>query len=173
MKIFWDFSFIICAKIQCFLRRKEKTGIIPNLLADITKYKEAECCGKWQDFVIFDIKNDISCKVRQDFASSHFQYKKEKSGMIPNLLADITKYKGAECCGKWKDFVIFDIKNDISCKVRQDFASSHFQYKKEKTGMIPNLFGGYYKIQGSRMLRQVTGFCHFNHENIVAVTAEM
>ena len=119
MKIFWDFPFIICAKIQCFLRRKEKTGIIPNLLADITKYKEAECCGKWQDFVIFDIKNDISCKVRQDFASSHFQY------------------------------------------------------KKEKTGVIPNLFGGYYKIQGSRMLRQVTGFCHFNHENIVAVTAEM
>ena len=118
MKIFWDFSFIICAKIQCFLRRKEKTGIIPNLLADITKYKEAECCGKWQDFVIFDIKNDISCKVRQDFASSHFQYKKEKSGMIPNLLADITKYKGAECCGKWQDFVIFTIKKSYSYLVK-------------------------------------------------------
>ena len=30
--------------------------MIPNLLADITKYKEAECCDKWQDFVIFDKK---------------------------------------------------------------------------------------------------------------------
>ncbi len=30
--------------------------------------------------------------------------------MIPNLLADITKYKGSECCGKWQDFVVFDIK---------------------------------------------------------------
>jgi len=64
--------------------------------------------------------------------------------MIPNLLADITKYKEAECCDKW-----------------QDFASSHFQYKKEKSGMIPNLFGRYHKIQRSRMLRQVAGFCHF------------
>ena len=119
MKIFWDFPFIICAKIQCFLRRKEKTGIIPN------------------------------------------------------LLADITKYKGAECCGKWKDFVIFDIKNDISCKVRQDFASSHFQYKKEKSGMIPNLFGRYHKIQRSRMLRQVAGFRHFYNKKIIFLSRKI
>ena len=70
-------------------------------MADITKYKEAECCDKWQDF-----------------ASSHFQYKKEKSGMIPNLLADITKYKGSECCGKWQDFVIFTIKKSYSYLVK-------------------------------------------------------
>ena len=35
-----------------------------------------------------------------------YNIKKEKSGMIPNLLADITKYKGSECCGKWQDFVV-------------------------------------------------------------------
>ena len=81
--------------------------------------------------------------------------------MIPNLLADITKYKGSECCGKWQDFVIFDIKNNISCKVWQDFVLPHFQYKKRKVRNDSESIGRHHKIQGIRMLRQVAGFCCF------------
>ena len=46
--------------------------------------KEQNATGSGRILSFLHPKNDASCKIWQDFASPYFQYRKDKSGTIPN-----------------------------------------------------------------------------------------